>query len=70
MAKTIIIIEDIDAKTAKVDVQVMTFATLDGTETGTPAMLMATEVKSWLATHRSNYDENAMFVPMQSAARH
>ena len=70
MAKTIIIIEDINTNTATVDVKVLHFTTLDKSEAVTPAMQMAAEVESWLATHRTNYGANAMFVPTQSTARH
>ncbi|MGZ8172852.1 MULTISPECIES: hypothetical protein [Methylobacter] len=70
MAKTIIIIEDIDTKTAQVSVQVLKFAKPGIDETDTPAILMSAAVESALTTHLTNYGTNAMFVPMQSTAQH
>jgi|GEM_PF-1876960 hypothetical protein len=70
MAKTIIIIEDVDTKTAKVSVQVLKFEKPGISETDTPAMLMSAAVESALTTHLANYGANAMFIPMQSTAQH
>jgi hypothetical protein len=70
MAKTIIIIEDIDIKTASIDVKVLRFATPDESNNDTPAILMGAAVESALATHLTQYGANAMFVPMQSTAQH
>lgn len=68
MAKTIFIIEDIDIKTASIDVKVLRFNTPD--EADTPAILLGAGVELALSTLAPQYGITATFVPMQSAARH
>jgi hypothetical protein len=51
-------------------VKVLRFNTPDEAGNDTPALLMGAAVEAALSTHQTQYGKNAMFVPMQSAARH
>jgi hypothetical protein len=71
MAKTIIIIEDIDTKIERFDVKVLKFQTPEELATAdTPAIVVGNEVASVLTNVMVKLNANMTALPMPSAAHH
>ncbi|MCF7963988.1 MAG: hypothetical protein K9L79_00445 [Methylobacter tundripaludum] len=71
MAKTIIIIEDVDTRTKSFEIKVLKFQTPDEQAAAdTSAILIGDEFAAVLAHTMAKLKENKTTLPMQSAAHH